>query len=161
MAHQYRLEKKIWTHLDFPFMGWHDSPIYGMTFQSDALALSNKLLFDLDYILQWIDPVPPEEHFSFWIAPATLIFKEVINLSLEINNEPPNIFDFEILDIHRLEEFTYPNGSPYWKWHIELANGNIYFKSNGYEQIFRQPPTLTKRQEFPDRGGISFSQVHF
>jgi hypothetical protein len=53
---------------------------------------------------------PPANDFSFWIAPVTLIFRDVINLNTDINHEPPNIFDFEIMNIHRLEEFTYPNG---------------------------------------------------
>jgi hypothetical protein len=136
-------------------------PAYGMTFQSNASALSNQLLLDLDYIFQWIDPAPPDSHFSFWIAPATLIFKNVINLNMEVNHEPPHTFDFEILDIHRLEEFTYPQGGTYWKWKIELGNGNIYFKATGYEQIVRQPPALTTSQEFPNRGEVSFSQTPF
>jgi len=157
----FQLEKKIWTDADFPIMGWHDAPAYGMLFQSDVSALSNQLLFDLDYILQWIDPTPPDKNFSFWIAPATLIFKDVINLHIDINQEPPNIFDFEIMDIHRLEEFTYPNGGIYWKWQIELSNGNIYFKAGGYEQIIRKPPELTTRQEYSNRGETSFSQMPF
>jgi len=157
----FQLEKKIWTDADFPIMGWHDAPAYGMLFQSDVSALSNQLLFDLDYILQWIDPTPPDKNFSFWIAPATLIFKDVINLHIDINQEPPNIFDFEIMDIHRLEEFTYPNGRIYWKWQIELSNGNIYFKAGGYEQIIRKPPELTTRQEYSNRGETSFSQMPF
>lgn len=142
-------------------MGWHDASVYGMTFLSDASTLSNQLLFDLDYILQWIDPVPPDNHFSFWIAPATLLFKNVINLNIDINQEPPNIFDFEIMDIHRLEEFTYPNGGIYWKWQIELSNGSIYFNASGYEQIIRKSPELTTRQEYSNRGEISFSRIPF
>src|SRR5258706_11549197 len=110
MPQPYQLEKKIWTEADLPIMGWHDAPVYGMLFQSDAATLHNELLFDLDYIFQWIDPIPPDNHFSFRIAPTTLIFKNVINLNLEISHEPPYIFDLEILDIHRLEEFTYPKG---------------------------------------------------
>ncbi|MDO6429785.1 hypothetical protein Q4E93_04275 [Flavitalea sp. BT771] len=161
MSQPYHLEKKIWTESDFPIMGWHDAPVYGMTFLSDASALSNQLLFDLDYIFQWITPIPPDNHFSFWIAPATLIFKHVADLNLEINHEPPYTFDFEIRDIYRLEELTYPNGGTYWKWQIELGNGNIYFKASGYEQIIRKPPALTTSQEFPDRGETSFSGTTF
>jgi len=80
----------------------------------------------------------------------------VINLNTDINQEPPSIFAFEIMDIHRLEEFTYPNGGIYWKWHIELSNG-IYFRASGYEQIIRKPPELTTRQEYSNRGEISFT----
>lgn len=63
MSHPHQLEKKIWTEADFPIMGWHDATVYGMLFQSDTSALSNQLLFDLDYIFQWIDPTPPDNHF--------------------------------------------------------------------------------------------------
>ena len=161
MSHQYQLEKKVWTDADFAVMGWHDSPVYGMAFFSDSGTLSNELVFDLDYIFQWIDPIPPARNFSFWIAPATLVFKDIRDLNIQMETVPPSTFDFEILDIHRLEQFSAPTGESYWKWHIELGNGNIYFSAGAYEQITKQQPTLSGSQEFPNRGETNFDRTAF
>jgi hypothetical protein len=162
MPGHYELEKKIWTETDFQTMGWHDSSIYGLAFQSDPSTLSSELILDIDYIFQWVHPVPPNLYFSFWIAPATLVFKNVHKLDMHIDQDPPNTFDLEIADIHRLEQFAYPNGQPFWKWHIELQNGNIYFDSSGYEQFIKQLPVLAGQhypQEF--RGGSNFDRRTF
>ena len=34
-------------------------------------------LFDLDYIVEWVRPTPPERLLGFWISPATLVFHDV------------------------------------------------------------------------------------
>lgn len=161
MPLHYEVEKKVWTDADFAVMGWHDAPIYGMAFFSDSGNLCNELVFDLDYIFQWIDPIPPERHFSFWIAPATLVFKDIRDLNVQMETAPPSTFDFEILDIHRLEQFNSPTGESFWKWHIELGNGNIYFSAGSYEQITRQQPILSNSQEFPTRGETNFGRIAF
>jgi hypothetical protein len=157
----YELEKKGWTEADFSVMGWHDAPVYGMAFFSDSGALSNELVFDLDYIFQWIDPTPPDRHFSFWIAPSTLIFKNISGLNMQMENEPPMIFDFVILDIRRSDPTHSPTGMPFWKWHLELLNGHISFSASGYEQIIKQQPVLSGSQEFPNRGESNFSRIAF
>ena len=163
MSNIYELEKKIWTESDFAIMGWHDSTIYGMALYSEPSTLITELIFDIDYIFQWIQPVAPNSHFSFWLAPATLAFKNVYNLNIQISQHPPNIFDLEITDIHRLEQSVYPNSLPFWKWHVELLNGDIYFESNGYEQFTRQSPLLAHGQQFPPqlRGGTTFDKCTF
>lgn len=161
MTPKYELEKTIWTEVDFDIMGWHDSPVYGMALFSDSTTFSTELVFDLDYIFQWINPIPPDRHFSFWIAPSTLVFKNIADLNIQMDPEPPNTFDFEILDIYRLEAFQQANREPYWKWHIELGNGNIYFTSTGYEQIIKKVPSLTRHLAYPDRGETNFCRTVF
>lgn len=76
--------KSIWTEADFEQMGWHDCTIYGMALKEGDDVLSNELYFDIDYIFKWIYPEQDESSFSFWIAPCTLIFKQVFNLKKEI-----------------------------------------------------------------------------
>jgi hypothetical protein len=159
--HPFELEKKVWTEADFSMMGWHDAPVYAMAFFSDSKTGSNDLVFDLDYIFRWVDPVPPNAHFSFWIAPCTLAFKNVHELTVDMNTLPPQIVDFEIMDIARLDECQYPGGLPCWKWHIETGNGDIYFSSIGYEQVVKQPPAHTQTQAFPGRGQANFSRMSF
>jgi hypothetical protein len=85
MADSFELEKKIWTESDFDIMDWHDSPVYSLAFYSEASSLTTELMFDIGYIFKWIDPIPPTRNFSFWIAPATIVFKNVYNLSIQIS----------------------------------------------------------------------------
>jgi hypothetical protein len=158
----FELEKKIWTEIDFKIMGWHDSPIYGIS-MGGSDPVWKELLLDIDYIFQWVHPVPPDEFFTFWIAPATLVFKNVFNVVINIEAGPSSVFDLEIADIHRLEELVAINGYKYWKWHIELQNGSIFLESNGYEQIIKEEPVFTNGQFVPKslRGEPNFKRIPF
>jgi hypothetical protein len=60
-------------------MGWHDSTIYGMALKNYDDFLLAEIVFDIDYLFKWIHPEPPEQSFSFWISPCTLVFKRVFN----------------------------------------------------------------------------------
>ena len=95
MTSKYELEKAIWTEFDFDIMGWHDAPVYGMALFSDSTTLTTELVFDLDYIFEWINPVPPDNCFSFWIAPSTLVFKNITDLAIQTDPKPPNTFDLK------------------------------------------------------------------
>lgn len=158
----FELEKKIWTEADFAIMGWHDSPIYGISLGGND-PMWKDLLLDIDYIFKWINPRAAEKSYSFWIAPCTLIFKNVFNTTINVDTGPPSTFDLEIADIHRLEELSPIDGHQYWKWHIELQNGDIFLESSGYEQIIKGEPILTIHQCVPDqiRGEPNFSRIPF
>jgi hypothetical protein len=69
----YVLEKNLWTEADFEVMGCHDATFHAVAVHGEDY----RLFFDLDYIFQWNAPVPPEPHFTFWIAPVTLVFEGV------------------------------------------------------------------------------------
>lgn len=64
-------------------MGWHDCRIraVSITEYEDDTVPPTRLLLDLDYIVRWVDPVPPEKHFTFWIAPATLVFEKAWDIT--------------------------------------------------------------------------------
>jgi len=86
----------------------------------------------------------------------------VRKLEMQIDQDPPNTFALEIADIHRLDQLNYPDGSPFWKWHIELQNGNIFFESSGYGQFIKQPPVLAGQQYPPElRGRSNFERLTF
>ena len=55
MAERSGLEKAVWTQDDFPVMGWHDATVHAIGFDEDELW-SERLLLDLDYIVEWIEP---------------------------------------------------------------------------------------------------------
>ena len=118
----YKLEKRVWTDADFEQMGWHDCNIYKM-------RLTEDLELDIDYIFQWNKPDLEGLPFTFWIAPATLVFKSLQNLTFDFDINFENAFEIE--DIEKEDEN---------RWTIITQQGDIQFNSKGYEQYIRQEP---------------------
>ena len=119
---EYKLEKQVWTDKDFDQMGWHDSLIY-------IISLKDDLELDIDYILQWNKPDLEGLPFTFWIAPATLVFKSVSNLKFDFDIDFEDTF--EIVDLEKKDNNC---------WTIITRQGNIQFNATGYEQYIRQQP---------------------
>lgn len=148
----YTLEKQIWTEKDFDQMGWHDARIYGFVFYPTD-EYRTDLIFDIDYILEWVNPVPPEEYFSFWVSPCTLKFENIYDLQIEIDqygNDLPAIEDVELVSVE----------NEIYQWNIELSEGYISFKSSGFKQFVRKKPVFTRRQFLlsEERNGVSFGE---
>jgi len=139
----YELEKKIWTDADFDKMGWHDNHIY-------KIRLIEDLELDIDYILQWNKPDLEGLPFTFWIAPATLVFKSIKNLSFEFVTGLED--SFEIEDIERENKN---------QWTIITRQGDIQFTSDSYEQFIRQEPSFQFGQtiSYIERYGYSLDRV--
>ncbi|AHM59231.1 hypothetical protein D770_04820 [Flammeovirgaceae bacterium 311] len=154
----YHLEKSIWTESDYEQMGWHDSRIYGLSFQNNSDGWTGDLILDIDYIFQWLHPVTPDKYFKFWVAPCTLVFKEVFDLQIDINTAS-RALELEIADLHLVNQQEHDK-KIYFEWHIELQQGNINLKSYGLEQVVRQKPVYSSSQTIPmgQRGGVSFSR---
>ena len=89
----FRLEKSIWTDHDFDVMGWHDVHVHGIAFKPDAF----ELYFDIDYIFAWIDPEPPDKHYTFWVAPCTWVFSNVYDIEMDVGTSS----GLEIADVSR------------------------------------------------------------
>lgn len=121
----YELEKKIWTDNDFDNMGWHDNHIY-------KVRLTEDLELDIDYILQWNKPDLEGLPFTFCVAPATLVFKRIKNLTFEFATGFENIFEIE--DIER------PSNENKNQWTIITRQGYFQFTCDGFEQFIRQVP---------------------
>ncbi len=158
MEETYQLEKQIWTERDFDVMGWHDSNIHAICFSQ---LKEYKLVFDIDYIFNWMHPLEGETYFKFWIAPCTLIFENVYNLVFDF--ETP-LYEFTISEITKNspqlpQNAEYKENETEYNWVIDTFNGEISFKSTGYKQYVRQQPKLVTEQEldFESRGGISFN----
>lgn len=143
---QYELEKRIWTDADFEQMGWNDCLIYKM-------RVSGDLALDIDYILQWNQPDIEGLPFTFWVAPATLVFKHVQNLVLEIDTT-----FMEAYEIDDIEKRVTETGTT---WTIITQRGYIEFTSDGYEQFIRQDPFFQYGQTIPyiDRHGVSLERI--
>jgi hypothetical protein len=142
----YKLEKQVWTDADFERMGWHDCNIY-------KVRLTKDLELDIDYILQWNEPDLEGLPFTFWVAPATLVFKSVHSLMFEFDNDFQE--GFEIEDIERT---IHGNEN---RWSVITRQGNIQFSAEGYEQFIRQEPFLEfgKTISFVERYGYSLART--
>ena len=156
----YQIEKTIWSENDYEQMGWHDCNIYGLIFQNDNNNnFTTDLVFDIDYIFEWVHPIPPKTNFSFWVSPCTLKFENAYALKMDIDRRGGMTDMLEIADLHLIEKKQEANSWIY-KWEIELQEGKITFESTGFKQIIRQKPILTESQvlTLEERNGISFSE---
>jgi len=153
------LSKAIWTDTDFPDMGWHDCPVHAISVgeHDDDTVPPARLLLDLDYIVSWVEPVWPEERFTFWIAPATLVFDRAWNIVGQLG---PLDDVMEIADVHQPDP---PDGPPDPLWHIEGQNFELRLRAPGYIQHLRLPLQHVPRQILTraERGGTSFAEHSF
>lgn len=154
MIEQYKLEKWIWSDADFQQMVWHDVRVHAFSFVPNSF----ELLLDIDYIFEWISHAAGETYFKFRIAPATLVFENVYEIRMELDDT-----DFELDYIDREAPRTpknaeYINRETEWQWHLEAQRGGMSFRSIGYKQYIRKNPVLSKLQtlDMDSRGGISF-----
>jgi hypothetical protein len=152
--------KQDFTTKDFENIVWHDCKIYGLAFDDSTY----NFYLDIDFICEWIEPTDENKSYKFKVAPATLNFHNVwdisfdmeTNLSLEIDtitmNNPHSPKNKEILPKDILE----------YDWIIELQQGEISFKSIGFDMHLRELPTLKQAQTLgiKERGGISFSVLN-
>jgi hypothetical protein len=149
-------EKWIWTEADFEEMGWHDATIHAIAFRPE----SYELLLDIDYIFRWIQPPEGESYFTFWVAPATIVFRNVYETCFDL--EP--LHGCSISDLIREEPGKPRNAEAIgrdtdWHWLIDCPKGSISFRAIGFEQFIRRAPVLSRQQHISeqDRGGFSFS----
>mgnify|MGYP003583453669 CR=1 FL=1 len=141
----YKPEKRIWTDNDYENMGWHDCMIYKIRLEKD-------LELDIDYILQWNEPDIEGLPFTFWVAPATLVFKNIRNIVFDFSLGFDNFF--EIDDIERSDE----NRN---QWTISMQRGDFQFICDGYEQFIRQDPFFEFGQtiSYTKRNGYSLERT--
>jgi len=156
MGDKYEIDKWIWSESDFETMGWHDCKVYAIGFDKD----NYKLMLDVDYIFKWVKPKENDIYYKFWVSPATLVFENVYNLSIETSGE----LDIQINSITRSNpkkprNLEYIKKATEWEWIIELTAGDISFISVGYHQFIKKSPILSKSQslEFSQRDRITFS----
>lgn len=112
--------------------------------------MEDDLELDIDYILKWNKPDLEGLGFTFWIAPATLVFKSVRELTFDLSN-----FCSEAFEIDSIEKEGDDN------WTIITQQGHIQFKSIGYEQYIRQDPFFEFDQtiSFTERYGLCLERT--
>ena len=112
---------KTWTEKEFAYMGWHDCPIHAIKFIDDPDNFQNKLCFDIDYIIEWIES-ENNIYFNFSICPCTLSFYDVRNLDIDISTGLVTTLNLEIDNILLLEKITHNDCYVTNRWQIELQN---------------------------------------
>lgn len=158
---RFNLNKSVWTQDDFEIMGWHDANIYGLTIEKEESSWTADFLLDIDYIFKWVNPVPPAQTYTFWVAPCTLIFKECFDVNLNFETFGGSLDLMEIADLILVSKTEQEAGKIVYAWTIELQQGQIDLKSYGLEQIVRQQPLHVRGQvlSLAERGGVNFGRV--
>lgn len=147
--------KPTWSEADFEVMGWHDVYIHAIAFLEDT----EELAFDIDYIFEWVHPGEGGRRFSFWIAPATWVFRDVSNLKLDLQSLHATV---KIEDVRRASgRSILADKTEHWEWTIDTRQGDIVCWATGYKMYLRQQPRLVDRQALTqtERGGISFART--
>ena len=75
--------KDVWTSNDFELMGWHDVMVHAIAFEP-AEDQPGSVYFDIDYLFEWVGPTQPNGVFTFWVAPATLVFPSAWDVTASI-----------------------------------------------------------------------------
>jgi hypothetical protein len=152
------LEKAVWTEADFDRMSWHDVVIHALAFDTT----NHELLLDIDYMFAWVDPEPPSKYYTFWMAPCTLVFRNVTDFKASIDCG----LGLQLQGIMRTDHRSPRNVDSIaekteWTWTLDANEGEISFSSVGYTQFTRKAPTLSMSQSFDlnARGGISFMKT--
>jgi len=159
----YLPERAIWTQDDFDQMGWHDATLHGLAIHERETAwgqLEYDLLCDIDYLFQWVKPVPPSRYFSFWVSPCTLEFRDVSDLAIKMDGGMPlTISGLELVG----RQERRPNDWVY-EWRLEFHYSmDIRLKSHGFEQVVRAAPVHSDGQSLDQekRGGISYGMTPY
>ena len=156
----YIVEKSYWTERDFNDLGWHDSKIHGISFDSNNECFRSDLLFDIDYIFNWVNPQEGEKNFTFWISPCTLVFHDVLRLKMDLDSEDYLSTELEISEIKMVQKKN-DLKQKLFNTEIETNFGNISFETSGFEQFVRVSPKHSRGQwlDLEERDGVSFDKI--
>jgi hypothetical protein len=149
------LEKSVWTDADFGRMGWHESHVRAIALlPDDEDDFAGRLLIDLDYIVRWAGGHSPGEAYTFWIAPATLVFHGVYELEGSLQGTDGEVW--------ALTREAVDDTLGYDRWALE-ADVGLVFRAAGFRQIMRREPMHVHAQSLTpaERGGLSFSELPY
>lgn len=142
-----------YTQSNFDQLCWHDCPLHGIRFETGPEAWDYRMILDIDYMTEWVQPTPPEQGFRFKIAPADWIFENVDKLHIDI---APQMWTGH-LGINRVVREWVAERPEWgtWQWTIELhapsnqegKPGRIQFCAPEMKLQLRKEPILHERQE--------------
>jgi hypothetical protein len=134
---------KQWANADFENMCWHDNHIHGIRIRNPKEGYDFDIVFDLDYILEWITV---GSFFQFVVAPATLTFHGAHKVRFDVT------LNFkQSLDIERVDRDEITNDAErkagYRKWlfqiHFHDQTNPISLEASGFTQVLTKAPILS------------------
>lgn len=132
-------KKKIFTTDEFDQLSWHDVTIKNVSFINKKF----ELLFEIDFILDWLHPKSEIEYFKFNVAKASLLFENVYDLQIEINTDA----NVRINEVSRSKRSTNKNtGVEEWVWLLDCIEGSIKFISSGFVLELKSNPIISETQ---------------
>ena len=148
--------KALWTDADFDQMGWHDSRVHAISFDPDSPEVPGSVALDLDYIFEWVHPLDRGGPFSFWVAPATLVFPGASDLTLTATLDGYMTLEIDAIT-RRLAEGR-RGGPGGFRWSIQ-GSFELEVTASRYQQYVRAAPRHAERQSLTleERGGASFA----
>jgi len=145
----------VFTEADFDRLSWHDNPIYGFSIDNDVTQWKSDLVFDIDYIVEWLCGVGRTAQFR--IAAATLTFHDATDLKVNVdwgdNGQQVAISEMTLDRIarQRVEKQLVCLDRPYYRWALRLNSprpgGEISFGASGFTQVLRQEPAVCDEQK--------------
>ena len=146
---------EVWTEADFDGLSWHDNPIYGFSIDNDVSLWKSDLVFDIDFIVEWLCGVGSATQFK--IAAATLTFHHVTDLKVGVDwgdsGQQVAVAEMTLDHIARqpVEKQLICLDRPYYRWILRLNSprpgGEISFGASGFTQILRQQPVVCAEQK--------------
>ena len=145
----------VFTEADFDGLSWHDNPIYGFSIDNDINLWKSDLVFDIDFIVEWLCGVGSRTQFK--IAAATLTFHHVTDLKVGVDwgDSGQQVAVAEMTLDHiarqRVEKQLICLDRPYYRWALRLNSprpgGEIRFGASGFTQVLRQEPVVCDEQK--------------
>ena len=140
-------ERTSFTEAAFDSIVWHDDHIHGLAIRDGGV-----LRFDLDHIVEWF--CGADRTCRFRVAPATLEFRGVTGLHIEVDWEDPKYRTaVHPISVGSLARTPHPGppagrGGPCWRWRfgVNWPSGSITFGASGFDLRLRGPPVLSESQ---------------
>jgi hypothetical protein len=118
---------------------WHDNLIYGVKFDlgdPEKQVWRSDLVFDIDFIAEWL--CEPTGVFRFRVAPATLTFHDVGDLSILIDQgESDGCNAMTECSIDSVTRIRLDRPYDFWRWTMSLnmpSGGKIEFCASGFSE---------------------------
>ena len=147
----------VYTEADFDELNWHDCQVWGFELrvddydEDDNPSPVSDLVLKIDYITEWL--CGTDGHCHFMIAPATLVFHDVTNLSMSMDfgQVRGHRIAPQAPDIYDIRRESPPEKDALWfHWTLELSgcsrSGSITFDATRFTQTVFGDPILCEGQ---------------
>ena len=146
----------MWTNADFDTLSWHDCHIWGIDLHAgsaDEGDWTSDLALDIDFIVEWV--CAPDAAMRFRVAPASLVFHGVTDLSITLASQPTgHQVSLHPISIGHIERQPIDNQKvfldrPYYRFRIASnwpAEGDITFGAAAFTQTLRAEPVILDEQ---------------